>query len=246
MLRFMVVLTLFCSLFFMQANTSSANAAFAAVGPTGYTLCAKQNRTCAFTGTASVAFGNAGHFNYQVATSKIACTIAVFKDPAPGAVKACYYKVIPHGGTRQATYFTSYGYNDNDDGNGNFGTAAIAYPDKHHPIATEGKGTYADPITFATDPREIPPHTMIYVPYLQKYFFMEDGCAECESDWSSGRKWRTDLFMGPNNAMQPEPALANCESKITRNAVMYIHAGPGYPVDVTPLFSTGQCTAHLH
>jgi len=87
---------------------------------------------------------------------------------------------------------------------------------------------------------------MIYVPYLQKYFFMEDACAECASDWNNGHKWRTDLFMGPNNALQPEPALANCESKITRNAVMYINAGPGYPVDVTPLFSAGHCTAHLH
>lgn len=243
MIRFALVVLLVSSLF---TQTHLVSAASASAGTTGYTFCAKQNRICTFTGTASVAFGTTGHFNYQVATGNIACTTAVFKDPAPGAVKACYYKVIAHGGTRRATYFTSYGYNDNDDGNGNFGTAAIAYPDTHHPVATEGKGTYADPITFATDPREIPPHTMIYVPYLQKYFFMEDGCAECASDWNSGHKWRTDLFMGPNNAMQPELALANCESKITRNAVMYIHAGPGYPVDVTPLFSNGHCTAHLH
>jgi hypothetical protein len=150
------------------------------------------------------------------------------------------------GGRLQHTYFTSYGYNDNDDGNGHFGTAAIAYPDSHHAIATEGKGTYDDPVTFATDPREIAPHTMIYVPYLQKYFFMEDGCAECTTDWDNGNKWRTDLFMGGNNKLQAEPALNDCESNVTRNDIMYINPGPGYPVDTTPLFSNPNCTAVLH
>ena len=150
------------------------------------------------------------------------------------------------GGTQPSTYFTSYGYNDNDDGNGHYGTAVIAYPDSLHAIATEGAGTFDDPVTFATDSREIPPHTMIYVPYLQKYFYMEDGCAECTTDWNNGNQWRTDLFMGGNDAMQPEPALANCEDYITRNDIMYINAGPGYPVDTTPLFSNGQCTAVLH
>ena len=150
------------------------------------------------------------------------------------------------GGKLQKTYFTSYGYNDNDDGNGHFGTAVIAYPDSHHKIATEGKGTFTDPVTFATDSREIKPHTIIYVPYLQKYFIMEDGCAECTTDWNHGHKWRTDLFMGGNNKLQKEPALNDCESKITRNATMYIGAGAGYPVDTTPLFSNNKCTAHLH
>lgn len=245
MSRFMFVSVLL-TLLFSSIGVGSVGAATQASGPVGYSFCANQNGLCRFSGTASVAYGANSHFRYKVAASSIACKTATFGDPLPGVKKACYYKRIPRSGTKQITYFTSYAYNDNDDGNGHYGTAAIAYPDTHHPIATEGKGTYADPITFATDPREIPPHTMIYVPYLQKYFFMEDACAECTSDWNHAHKWRTDLFMGPNNALQPEPALANCESKITRNAVMYINAGPGYPVDVTPLFSAGHCTAHLH
>jgi hypothetical protein len=152
------------------------------------------------------------------------------------------------GGTLRSTYFTSYGYNDNDDGNGHYGTATIAYPNSHHSIATEGTGTYSDPITFATDPREIAPGTIIYVPYLQKYFQMEDGCAECTTDWNNGQKWRTDLFMGGNTSLQPEPALSNCEDFVTRNDIMYINAGPGYTVDTTPLFSSTShtCTAHIH
>jgi hypothetical protein len=149
------------------------------------------------------------------------------------------------GGRAQSTYVTSYGYNDNDDGNGHYGTAVIAYPNSQHAIATEGSGTYTDPVTFATDPREIAPQTIVYVPYLHKYFRMEDGCAECTTDWNGGR-WHIDLFMGPNNAMQPEPALDNCEGSITRNSTVYVGAGPGYPVDTQKLFQNGQCTAHLY
>jgi len=75
---------------------------------------------------------------------------------------------------------------------------------------------------------------------------MEDGCTECTDDWNNSHIWRTDLFMGPNDKLQPEPALDNCESYITRNAVMYINPGPGYPVDTRPMFINGTCTARLH
>jgi hypothetical protein len=149
------------------------------------------------------------------------------------------------GGTMQTSYITSYGYNDNDDGNGHFGTAVIAYPDSLHSIATEGSGTYTDPVTFATDSREIAPHTIIYVPHLRKYFIMEDGCAECTTDWNSGR-WHVDLFMGPNSALQPEPALDNCEASITGNFTITIAPGAGYPVDTQKMFQNGQCTVHTY
>jgi hypothetical protein len=150
------------------------------------------------------------------------------------------------GGRPQATYITSYGYNDNDDGQGHFGTAAIAYPSSKHPIATESSGSFDDPVTFATDPRELAPPTLIYVPHVRKYFVMEDGCAECTVDWNNGQKWRTDLYMGPNNALQPEPALADCEASITRNTTIYINPGPGYPVDTQKMFDNGRCTVHIY
>ncbi|CAF1424684.1 unnamed protein product [Adineta ricciae] len=72
---------------------------------------------------------------------------------------------------------TSYGWNDNDPP-----SAEIAYPKSggyptKHNSATEGRGTYEDPITFATDERELDIGTMIYVPFLRKYFVMEDRCA---------------------------------------------------------------------
>jgi len=89
---------------------------------------------------------------------------------------------------------TSYGYNDNDDGN--YGTAQIAYP-QIHSIATEDLGTYSQPVTFATDQNEFAPGTIIYVPHLEKYFIMEDGCVECTSDWNN-RIYHVDLWMGPS------------------------------------------------
>jgi 3D (Asp-Asp-Asp) domain-containing protein len=138
---------------------------------------------------------------------------------------------------------TSYGYNDNDDGNGHYGTAQIAYP-QIHSEATEDLGTYDRPVTFATDPGEFAPGTRIYVPFLQKYFIMEDGCAECSSDWQNG-VYHVDLWMGPASS-QPEPALDDCEGSITQSADIVVNPEPGLPVDTTAMFSDGQCTAVHH
>ena len=68
-----------------------SNQVSVSVGPAGYTFCANENATCAFTGTMSVAFGANGKFNYKNLTGGTACTNAVLgPDPAPGLVKACY------------------------------------------------------------------------------------------------------------------------------------------------------------
>lgn len=62
-------------------------------GPAGYTWCANENGTCTFSGTASVAYGANGAFNYRTATNSIACDNATFGDPLVGVVKACYYQI---------------------------------------------------------------------------------------------------------------------------------------------------------
>jgi hypothetical protein len=138
---------------------------------------------------------------------------------------------------------TSYGYNDNDDGNGHYGTAVIAYP-QIHSQATEDLGTYDQPVTFATDQNEFAPGTVIYVPHVQKYFIMEDGCVECSSDWQDGNH-HVDLWMGPAS-MQPEPALDDCEASITGNFDIVVNPDSGLPVDTNPMFSGGQCTVHTY
>ncbi len=140
-------------------------------------------------------------------------------------------------------YVTSYGYNDNDDGAGHYGTDVIAYPGLHQ-HATEDLGTFDHPTTFATDPREFTPGTKIYVPHLRKYFVMEDGCVECTADWNN-RKYHVDLWMGPS-ALQPEPALDDCEAAITGNFQIIPTPAPDLPVDTTPMFSDGRCTVHLY
>ncbi|GAB2699903.1 hypothetical protein [Kitasatospora kifunensis] len=163
--------------------------------------------------------------------------------PAQAApAQAAPAHVQPADSQTVSAYVTSYGYND--DGNGHYGTAQIAYPQIHQQ-ATEGSGAYNDPSTFATDQNEFAPGTIIYVPHLQKYFIMEDGCTECSQDWQNG-KYHVDLWMGPASS-QPEPALDDCEASITRDSAEII-ANPdsGLPVDTTPMFSNGQCTAVTH
>ena len=45
-------------------------------GPSGYTLCAAENGTCAFTGTAMVAYGANGAFVYHQRRGGTPCTTA--------------------------------------------------------------------------------------------------------------------------------------------------------------------------
>lgn len=62
--------------------------------PFTYTFCANENGTCNFSGTATVAYGASGLYNYQTGVANtIACTNAVFGDPIVGTAKACYYKL---------------------------------------------------------------------------------------------------------------------------------------------------------
>src|SRR5258705_11202427 len=79
--------------------------------------------------------------------------------------------------TTQQTFITFYGWWDNTPPGGD-----IAHPQIHSTAG--GKGTFADPITFATASAELSPGTKVWVPRVGKYFIMEDSCQECEADWS--------------------------------------------------------------
>jgi hypothetical protein len=152
-------------------------------------------------------------------------------------------------------YVTSYGFNDNDNGAGQYSTGVIAYPKKegnptHHDVATEGTGTYADPITFAAGIKAInggtfPVGSILYVPFLQKYFMLEDQCAECDKDLN-GQKYHIDLYMGPADHPSSQGPLYDCEGKITRNTAVILKPASNLPVDTNPLFQNNQCTAHPH
>jgi hypothetical protein len=130
---------------------------------------------------------------------------------------------------------TFYGWPDNDPpGNG------IAYPRVHS--GASGTGTYADPITFATDPKEWAPGTILYLPYLKRYVIMEDSCAACITDWKSGQ-YHIDIWVNSDGRLDNQ--VLACENALTVENIPVEVAPPAdRPVDATPLFdpTTGTCS----
>jgi hypothetical protein len=140
---------------------------------------------------------------------------------------------------------TLYGWPDNSPpGN------AIAYPanegyhTKHN--AAGGIGTYANPITYATDQAELPIGTIVYYPYLHRYFIMEDDCTECDEDWTGSgpdggpHLYHIDLWVGGQNA-ESDNDVINCEDDLTQNSESVIVNPPSNePVDTTPLFNSSN------
>lgn len=149
-------------------------------------------------------------------------------------------------------YVTLYGFVDNSPP-----SAIISNPVIHKKAG--GKGTFKDPITFATDTREEKPGTIVYYAYLQKYFIMEDTCSECSKDWTGnngdnpvpprgGHRWRIDLWAGGSSKSLHNPtkaALLACEDTLTQDngGTVTLHPAGNLPVDPTPIFneSTRKC-----
>ena len=136
---------------------------------------------------------------------------------------------------------TLYGYADNSPP----GTD-IAHP-CINPQAG-GIGTYADPITFATDVAELGWCQVIYVPYMERYFIHEDECSQCDQTWNSLHLYRFDMWAGGDASSLVEPgrkALLGCESTWTRansptdpnNPYIEIDPPPNLPVVTTPIFT---------
>jgi hypothetical protein len=145
-------------------------------------------------------------------------------------------------GRMQAVYLTFYGWPDNSPpGN------AIAYP-KSDGFSTVhdgagGTGTYADPITFASDKAEFPVGTLLFAPVLKKYLVMEDDCAECDTDWTGAQKWHIDVWMN-SNATDDGNAVLACEDRWTQTTTtVEVNPPPGRDATTPPLFDTGtnQC-----
>ena len=150
--------------------------------------------------------------------------------------------------TTQQTFLTFYGWYDNTPPG-----AGISYPQIHSTAG--GTGTFADPITFATDSAEQPPGTVVYVPRVKKYFIMEDSCEECSADWTGhgpdgGPNLRhLDLWLGGKGgdemkAIDCEDALTDSNADGTPALESVVVNPPGNEtVDSTPLFNvnTGRC-----
>jgi hypothetical protein len=145
-------------------------------------------------------------------------------------------------GTIVNAMVTFYGWDDNTPP----GTA-IAYPKSSgYPTvhdAAGGTGTYADPITFATDMSEVPIGTFVYVPFIEKYVVMEDSCPMCNMQWSPSMTWHINVWMN-SDGMEMPPALTMCEAAwMMAKTPIEIDPPPGRPVTTNPLFdpSTNTC-----
>jgi len=167
----------------------------------------------------------------------------VVQPPAPassdaassGAGSTTSVPVAPAAHGTVDVYVTFYGGPDNDPP----GSTDIAYPNGRHGSAG-GTGTYADPITLATDPRELPPGTVVYAPQWQKYFVMEDDCEDCITEWGASRRPHVDLWLGAAGN-----GLLACEEKLTPAGRVPLEINPpaDRPVDPAPLYdpATGRC-----
>ena len=130
-------------------------------------------------------------------------------------------------------HITGYGWPDNDPAG-----AAIAFPGQALHDQAGGTGTYQDPITFAGDPADTPVGTMIYVPTVQKYFVMEDTCADAMASHSDS-VW-VDLWVGGSGSDNVN-AIYGAESAITSSsAQIIVDPDPNLPVSSTPLFGEGN------
>jgi hypothetical protein len=151
---------------------------------------------------------------------------------------------LAEGGTTLSLYVTFYGWVDNSPpGNAIAYPKSDGYPTVHN--GAGGTGTYADPITFATDKAEFAPGTLLYLPFAQKYAMMEDDCVECDSDWTSSHKRHIDVWMNSNGS-EMGSALLDCEDQWTMNAATVEVSPPeGRVVASPPLFdpSTNTCRA---
>jgi 3D (Asp-Asp-Asp) domain-containing protein len=164
------------------------------------------------------------------------------RDDASAGEASANPTAVDAGGATYTMNVTFYGWPDNSPpGN------AIAYP-KNGGFPTVhdgagGTGTFADPITLATDEAEIPVGTILYIGFIEKYLVMEDDCTECDADWSSGMHRHVDVWMNSNAAANAADVIA-CEDQWTQAAAQVeVNAPPGLPVTTSPLFdpTTNTC-----
>lgn len=67
--------------------------------PTDAQFCANENGNCSFSGVHEVWYGDSNNWAVAPASNGVSCSNAVFGDPIPGTVKACYYRTSTYSGT---------------------------------------------------------------------------------------------------------------------------------------------------
>lgn len=193
-----------------------------------------------------------------VATLAVTLAIAAPSFSAHAASASANYVKSGNGKQQSVTvWLTWYGYNDNSGQTENqHGSADIAYPKSDgyptlHNHATEGKGTYTDPVTFAAPNKDLkttfPIGSIIYVPLVKKYFIMEDECGDDDPQGCQHGTNHVDLWMGPPSASNGTK-LDDCEGNATPNNTVKVTINPSstLSVDTSTMFKNNQCLIHLY
>lgn len=151
-----------------------------------------------------------------------------------GAAQAC--------STVSGVTMTFYGFPDNDPPG-----AATAFNCGGRNFLAGGDGSFGNPLTFASDPSEYSPCEVVYSSYLKKYLRMEDSCAQCITDWSSGIK-HIDIWTGSSTSNGGQNQI-NCENSLTPSGGQQVLRAPpnNLPVDSMSLSSTsGKSSTNIN
>jgi len=134
-------------------------------------------------------------------------------------------------GQKINAYVTGYSYWDNDPP----GSAEISHPVIHQTAG--GMGTYANPITVAVGKKGgsgallWAAGTRFYVPKLQKYFMVEDSCANCHSGYPSSASTWLDVYVdGSKSGRAASEAAMNALTgvqTVIRNPASNLAVRPG-------------------
>lgn len=140
-------------------------------------------------------------------------------------------------------YITGYTYWDNTPP----GSADISHPVLHKQAS--GTGTYADPITMAVghslatgqDVLDYPAGTRFYLPYLQRYFIVEDTCGDggrpengpCHTGFKAPSTAWVDVWLDGSDITAK--AADACARRITDNHQAIRNPSAGLPVASGPI-----------
>jgi hypothetical protein len=128
------------------------------------------------------------------------------------------------------------------------GSLAIAYPAVAYPTVHKqggGVGSYRDPITLATDRTELAVGTIVYYPYLKRYFVMEDDCTACDEDWTgdgpNGGPGYPHIDLWTGAAL--DSGVVDCERALTQEGGVPVILDPPatLPAVTTPLYDGDTC-----
>jgi hypothetical protein len=148
---------------------------------------------------------------------------------------------------RMSAYITGYGWPDNTPPGGAVSDGVL------HQTAG-GVGTFNDPITVAVghsiiggkDILDYPAGTKFYMPYLRRYFIVEDTCGDGDTPQNGpchigyeGHVW-LDIWVGGEGAS--ESAVYKCQEAITDVHLVIQNPASNYAVTSGPVFNNG-CSA---